>query len=79
MPFEPRRISQQREPVILCYLECMTRDEAAKQLGLSSTTMYGRLECGRNLLRAQCTAAVGSLLEGCESDPEGDRISFQRR
>ena len=40
-----------RTPMILCYLECMTRDEAAQQLGLSPTTLHGRLEAARGLLR----------------------------
>jgi hypothetical protein len=40
-----------RAPLILCYLECMTRDEAAKHLGLPPTTLYGRLERARDLLR----------------------------
>jgi RNA polymerase sigma factor (sigma-70 family) len=40
-----------RAPLILCYLECLTRDEAARQLGLSSTTLHGRLERARDLLR----------------------------
>ncbi|MBI3411563.1 MAG: sigma-70 family RNA polymerase sigma factor [Planctomycetes bacterium] len=44
-----------RAPVILCYLECMTRDEAAKQLGLSFTTMHGRLERARDVLREHLT------------------------
>ena len=42
-----------RAPITLCYLECRTRDEAAKQLGLSPTTLHGRLERGRDLLRAR--------------------------
>jgi RNA polymerase sigma factor (sigma-70 family) len=40
-----------RAPLILCYLECLTRDEAARQLGLSPTTLHGRLDRARNLLR----------------------------
>src|SRR5204862_3936551 len=40
-----------RAPVILCYLECMTREEAGKQLGLSPGSLHGRLERGRDLLR----------------------------
>jgi RNA polymerase sigma factor (sigma-70 family) len=40
-----------RAPVILCYLECLTRDDAAKQLGLSPGSLHGRLERGRGLLR----------------------------
>jgi RNA polymerase sigma factor (sigma-70 family) len=44
-----------RAPLILCYLECLTRDEAAQQLGLSSTTLHGRLERARDLLRERLT------------------------
>jgi RNA polymerase sigma factor (sigma-70 family) len=40
-----------RTPIILCHLECMSRDEAAQQLGLSLTTLHGRLEHARGLLR----------------------------
>jgi len=44
-----------RTPVVLCHLECMTRDEAAQQLGLSPTTLHGRLQYARGLLRASLT------------------------
>jgi RNA polymerase sigma factor (sigma-70 family) len=50
-----------RAPLILCYLECMTRDEAAKQLGLSPTTLCGRLERARYLLRT-CLSKRGLTL-----------------
>jgi len=40
-----------RLPLLLCYLEGKSRDEAAEQLGLSAGTIKGRLERGRNLLR----------------------------
>jgi len=39
-----------RAPVILCYLECRTREEAAQQLGLSPGSLHGRLERARHLL-----------------------------
>ncbi len=41
----------QRLPLILCYLEGRTRDEAARQCGWSLRTLERRLEKGRNLLR----------------------------
>jgi RNA polymerase sigma factor (sigma-70 family) len=44
-----------RTPLILCYLECMTRDEAAQQLGLSLGSLHGRLERARDLLRELLT------------------------
>jgi RNA polymerase sigma factor (sigma-70 family) len=40
-----------RLPLILCYLEGQTRDEAARQLGWSVTTVKGRVDRGRDLLR----------------------------
>ncbi len=40
-----------RTPLILCYLDGKTRDEAAGRLGLSVGSLHGRLERGRNLLR----------------------------
>jgi RNA polymerase sigma factor (sigma-70 family) len=55
-----------RAPVILCYLECMTRDEAAKQLGLLPTTLYGRLERARDMLRT-CLTKRGLTLSAAIS------------
>ena len=43
---EPERL-----PLVLCYLEGRTRDEAARQCGWSLRTLERRLEHGRNLLR----------------------------
>ena len=40
-----------RVPLILCYLEGRTRDEAARQCGWSLRTLERRLEQGRGLLR----------------------------
>ncbi len=42
-----------RAPLVLCYLEGVTRDEAAHQLGWSLSTLKRRLEKGLNLLRAR--------------------------
>jgi RNA polymerase sigma factor (sigma-70 family) len=42
-----------RAPLVLCYLEGRTRDEAARQLGWGLDTTRGRLERGRGLLRAR--------------------------
>jgi RNA polymerase sigma factor (sigma-70 family) len=44
-----------RVPLVLCYLEGATRDEAARQLGWSLATLKRRLERGRNLLRQRLT------------------------
>jgi RNA polymerase sigma factor (sigma-70 family) len=58
-----------RDPLVLCYFEGLTRDEAAGRLGLSLTTFRGRLERGRDRLRARLLdrglglpAALGGLM-----------------
>jgi RNA polymerase sigma factor (sigma-70 family) len=48
----PRRY---RDPLLLCYLEGRTRDEAAEQLGCALGTLKHRLERGRGLLRQRLT------------------------
>lgn len=40
-----------RAPLVLCYVQGMTQDEAAAQLGLAKGALRGRLERGRALLR----------------------------
>ena len=40
-----------RQPLVLCYLEGKTRDEAAEELGWTLSTFRGRLERGRDRLR----------------------------
>jgi RNA polymerase sigma factor (sigma-70 family) len=42
-----------RAPLVLCYLEGRTRDEAAARLGWALGTLKRRLEHGRNVLRAR--------------------------
>jgi RNA polymerase sigma factor (sigma-70 family) len=42
-----------RAPLVLCYLEGKTQDEAAALLGVSKATVKNRLERGRALLRAR--------------------------
>src|SRR5262249_11249826 len=42
-----------RQPLVLCYLEGRTRDEAAQQLGWTLGTLKGRLERGRIMLRSR--------------------------
>lgn len=44
-----------RSPLVLCYLQGKTREEAARQLGLSEGSVRGRLERGRERLRQQLT------------------------
>jgi RNA polymerase sigma factor (sigma-70 family) len=51
---ELRRLPEHyRAPLVLCYLEGRSRDEAAHQLGWSLGTLRGRLERGRSLLHAR--------------------------
>ncbi len=55
-----------RAPLILCYLEGKTNDEAADQLGWTRGTIAGRLNRARELLRARLTRrgiaiAIGTL------------------
>jgi RNA polymerase sigma factor (sigma-70 family) len=42
---------QYRAPLILCYLEGLTQDEAARRLGWPATTVKGRVNRGRALLQ----------------------------
>jgi RNA polymerase sigma factor (sigma-70 family) len=44
-----------RAPLVLCYLEGKTRDEAAQELGWGLGALRGRLERGRDLLRLRLT------------------------
>ncbi len=44
-----------RLPLILCYLEGKTQEEAARQLGWTAATLKGRLDRGRHLLRTRLT------------------------
>jgi RNA polymerase sigma factor (sigma-70 family) len=48
-----RLAERYRAPLVLCYLEGATRDEAAQQLGWSVSTLKRRLERGRELLRVR--------------------------
>src|SRR5262249_44944220 len=42
-----------RLPVLLCYVEGKSREEAAKQLDWTNGTLIGRLERGRKMLRGR--------------------------
>ncbi len=56
-----------REPLVLCHLEGLTRDEAARQLGWSVGTLRRRVDAGRKLLHARLTrrgVALGVVLAG---------------
>jgi RNA polymerase sigma factor (sigma-70 family) len=57
-----------RAPLVLCYLEGRTRDEAAKQLGVSKAVFRRRLEYGRDQLGRQL-ARRGLTLSAALSAP----------
>lgn len=44
-----------RRPLVLCFLQERTQDDAAKRLGVSLSTLKRRLEAGRELLRERLT------------------------
>ena len=44
-----------REALVLCYLQGLTRDEAARRLGCSESTLKRRLEEGKSALRKRLT------------------------
>jgi RNA polymerase sigma factor (sigma-70 family) len=44
-----------RSPLVLCYLEGLTQDEASRRLGWSRSTLKRRLETGRERLRDRLT------------------------
>jgi RNA polymerase sigma factor (sigma-70 family) len=53
-----------RMPLLLCYLEGKSRDEAAKQLGWSEQSVKGRLERGREALRQRLSRRGIALSAG---------------
>ncbi|MBI1917943.1 MAG: sigma-70 family RNA polymerase sigma factor [Planctomycetes bacterium] len=60
-----------RAPLVLCYLEGLTQDEAARRLGWTAATVKGRLQRGRAQLRRRLerrglglAGALGTLLTG---------------
>jgi RNA polymerase sigma factor (sigma-70 family) len=62
-----------RAPLVLCYLEGKTRDEAAQHLGWSLGTLRGRLERGRELLRSRLVRrglTLGTALLGSSLAPQ---------
>ncbi len=64
-----------REPLVLCYLEGLTRDEAALRLGLPPATLKTRLERGRKrlgdaLTKRGCVLGAG-LLALAATSPAG--------
>ncbi|HJZ89781.1 MAG TPA: sigma-70 family RNA polymerase sigma factor [Gemmataceae bacterium] len=57
-----------REPLVLCYLQGLTRDEAAARLGVRSATLKSQLDRGRKRLGQALTrrgVALGAGLLAC--------------
>ncbi len=53
-----------RLPLLLCYLEGKSRDEAAELIGCTPTALHGRLERGRDRLRSRLTKRGVTLSVG---------------
>jgi RNA polymerase sigma factor (sigma-70 family) len=74
------RLSQRhRLPLLLCYLEGQTQDEAAHQLGWSLSTLRRRLEEARELLKARMIrrgATLGAALFAGFLSPSAARASL---
>jgi RNA polymerase sigma factor (sigma-70 family) len=64
-----------RSPLVLCYLDGKTRDEAAQQLGIRVGTLHGRLERGRELLRKRLTARGLTLSAALFVTALGDNVA----
>src|SRR5262245_296372 len=63
-----------REPLVLCHLEGLTRDEAARRLGVPLATLKSQLERGRKKLADALNkrgCALGAGLLGLATSPAG--------
>lgn len=69
-----------RSPVVLCWLDGLTRDEAAAALGVSLNTLKRRLSEGRELLRERLTrrGLAPTLVAGAVLAPNGLRADVPR-
>jgi RNA polymerase sigma factor (sigma-70 family) len=67
-----------RAPLLLCYFEGLTQDEAARQLGWKKRTVKARLDYGRELLRGRL-ARRGLPLAAARPRPRRPGWSRPRR
>jgi RNA polymerase sigma factor (sigma-70 family) len=65
-----------RAPLVLCYLEGQTRDQAARQLGWSLRTLDRRLVRGRELLRLRLARRGLKLSAGLLVAAMTDHVAF---
>lgn len=71
-----------RAPLVLCYLEGRTQDEAARQLGWSQQVLRGRIERGRAVLRRRLirrgfgpsVALAGIVLDQAPTPAEASKL-----
>ncbi|HKB04377.1 MAG TPA: sigma-70 family RNA polymerase sigma factor [Gemmataceae bacterium] len=70
-----------REPLVLCYLQGLTRDEAAARLGVPSVTLKSQLDRGRKRLAAALTrrgiafgAGLVALAASARAESSGSRL-----
>jgi RNA polymerase sigma factor (sigma-70 family) len=66
-----------RAPLVQCYLEGQTQDEAARQLGWSPRTLRRRLEHGRDLLRARLARRGLGLAAGLLGVALAERVAVR--
>jgi RNA polymerase sigma factor (sigma-70 family) len=65
-----------RDPLVLCYLQGRTRDEAAAQIGCTFGALKRRLEDGRNLLRDRLARrGIGLAVTGLAAAVSESRVS----
>jgi len=73
---EVQRLAQRyRAPLVLCYLEGQTRDQAARQLGWSLRTLDRRLTRGRELLRLRLLRKGLTLSAGLLAGALGEQAA----
>src|SRR5205085_2489494 len=63
-----------RAPLVLCYLEGLTRDEAARRLGWPASVLESRLEQARERLRRRLEARGVALVAALFADAAGAAV-----